>query len=61
MDPISMAFGVAIAAGAIFIDVRGASLIKDHIEEFMEQRAKVASLVIDQPTEQYIINFDENK
>lgn len=59
MDPISMALGVAISAGAIFMDLRGASLIKEYIENQMERQAKVTTLVIDQPTEQYIINFDE--
>ena len=61
MDPISVAVGLAIAAGAIFVDVRGASLVRERIERQIEEQAKLTTIVVDQPTEKYIIDFESTR
>jgi len=59
MDPLSLAVGLALAAGAVFIDVRGVNYIKEKVEHRLELQAKNTILVIDQPTEKYVIDYDK--
>lgn len=59
MDPISLAVGVALAAGAVLMDVRGVSYMKERIESHLEQQAKTTTLIVDQPTEKYVLDLDE--
>ena len=59
MDPISLAVGLALAAGAVFIDVRGVNYMKERIESHLEQQAKITTLIVEQPTEKYVLDLDK--
>lgn len=59
MDPFSFIAGLAIAAGAIYVDVRGVDRLKEHIDAKVKLEAKTKTLIIQQPTEKYIIDFSE--
>lgn len=59
MDPFSIVAGLALTAGALFIDIRGADLLKQKIEHAVSEQAKKTTIVLDQPTEKFTIDFSK--
>lgn len=57
MDPFSLFVGLAMTAGALFIDVRGVHFVQEKIEKAISEKAKKTTIVVDQPTEKFTIDF----
>lgn len=59
MDPFSLAAGLVLAAGAVLIDLRGVDFLSQKLDNAVSEQAKKTTIVVDQPTEKFTIEFNK--